>query len=268
MPELPEVEVTAKAIETVFIGQKITALEVFNNSLRWPVASGLTKLVGSSLISVNRRAKFLTLAFNSESVLCHLGMSGSFRCSDFSNERGKHDHILFHFGEKILLYNDPRRFGFILWSKSAKARNLLSSLGVEPLSSDFSGHYLKLKARKRRITVKAFIMNQTVVTGVGNIYASEALFAAKIKPSRVCNQISLNRYTKLATKIKEILLMSIASGGTTISDFRSGSGSAGSFQRELSIYGRKNEPCYVCGTPIKKIILSGRSSFFCDRCQS
>jgi len=268
LPELPEVEVTARAVSRSFLNKKLNYVEIFNRNLRWPVPSDVQKLNGLSLTNVSRRAKFIKFEFEHKQLLCHLGMSGSFRNVRRGFKKLKHDHVLFKFSRDFLCYNDPRRFGLILWTDSYRAQSLLSRLGVEPFSEHFSGMYLKQAAKKRRLSVKAFLMHQSVVVGVGNIYASEALFAAGITPQRRCDRISLDRYNILTEKVKLILLKAINAGGTTIADFHSGNGSAGNFQQDLLVYGLDGEPCRACGNILKKVILSGRSSYFCRNCQS
>lgn len=269
MPELPEVETTRAGIAPHLIGTKIQALRIRQPLLRWPIPPILIEsLPGQRIEAIERRAKYLLVHAGSGSALIHLGMSGSLRVLAADAPIGKHDHYdwLLDSG-RILRYTDPRRFGSLLWQPEGEIHELLANLGPEPLSDDFDGDYLWRRSRTRKAPIKTFIMEQAVVVGVGNIYAAEALFAARIHPKRAADSISRQRYARLATEIKRILIYAITRGGTTLRDFISPDGAPGYFEQELFVYGRAGEPCKVCGTSIRSITLGQRSTFYCTRCQ-
>ena len=271
MPELPEVETTRRGIEAHILGNTISRVVVRNASLRWPVPRNLSKaLAGMKVESLARRGKYLLLGFSSGSVIIHLGMSGSLRIVDCDTARHKHDHVEFVFqNNKCLRLRDPRRFGAVLYtSKDPLQHKLLAKLGPEPLQRDFSGQHLYTRSRGRKVAVKLFIMNSSIVVGVGNIYANEALFLAGIHPKRVAGRLSAERYDRLAQAIKKVLRAAIKSGGTTLRDFTAEDGRPGYFQQKLNVYGKAGEPCPGCGTPIKHITLGQRATYFCPHCQT
>ncbi len=267
MPELPEVETTLRGIEPYIAGAVIDKLKVYNGSLRWPVTQGISEIVkGQRLLSLRRRAKYLLLQLEQGSMMIHLGMSGSLRLVDKNTERRKHDHIEMRMSNGACLrYHDPRRFGAWLWSEGE--HHQLDHLGPEPLTNEFSGERLYDLSRKRKIAVKPFIMDNKTVVGVGNIYASEALFRSGIRPDREAGRVSLQRYHVLASNIKDVLQAAIEQGGTTLRDFVNGNGEPGYFQQTLAVYGRGGEPCVACGKALSEIRLGQRSSVFCGRCQ-
>ena len=267
MPELPEVETTLRGVEPFTAGYKIERLSVYNGSLRWPVTEGISGIVeGQKILSLSRRAKYLLLQLERGSMMIHLGMSGSLRLVDKGAERRKHDHIEMQMSSgKWLRYHDPRRFGAWLWSDSGHPQ--LDHLGPEPLTELFNGQRLYELSRRRKTAVKPFIMDNRIVVGVGNIYASEALFRSGIRPDREAGRISLQRYTELAGHIKDVLASAIEQGGTTLRDFVNGNGEPGYFQQTLMVYGRGGEPCGQCKTTLREIRLGQRSSVFCPRCQ-
>lgn len=270
MPELPEVETTCRGIRPHIVDRRIEKVIVRQKKLRWPVPDNLTHyLLEQPITAVSRRGKYLLLTCPNGTIIVHLGMSGSLRIVDKQTEAGKHDHIDFVFDhDKILRFNDPRKFGAVLWAIDPVERHpLLAKLGPEPLSSAFTGQYLHQHALKRKIAVKNFIMNSAIVVGVGNIYASEALFLAGIHPNRKAGQISLKRYQQLTDSIKTVLSQAISMGGTTLKDFVNEQGKPGYFQQSLNVYGRIKQPCPVCKTPIQAIKIGQRSSYFCPHCQ-
>ena len=270
MPELPEVETTCRGIAPHLEGQRVKNIIIRQPRLRWPIPDFLAQqLTGAQLNVVNRRAKYLLLQFNRGCLLIHLGMSGSLRIVPPDKTAGKHDHVDFIFANnRILRLTDPRRFGAVLWlGDQPDTHPLLSKLGPEPLTDAFCGKYLYTQSRNRRLTVKQFIMDQQVVTGIGNIYASESLFASGIRPTRPAGKISLIRYENLALAIKRILLEAIARGGTTLRDFVGGDGKPGYFKQQLKVYGRSGLPCPKCTHPLIEIKLATRSSVFCKYCQ-
>lgn len=269
MPELPEVETTRRGIEPYLIGKRVLALTIRQPRLRWPIPAGLRRgLPGQKIEGVERRAKYLLAHTAAGSALLHLGMSGSLRILDAAMPAGPHDHVDWMLSSgRILRYTDPRRFGCQLWQAPGKIHPLLAALGPEPLGESFDADYLWKASRGRNASVKLFLMDQKIVVGVGNIYAVEALFAAGIHPCRAAGSVSLARYARLADEVKRILVHAIARGGTTLRDFISPDGVPGYFEQELFVYGRAGEPCKVCRTPIRNIVLGQRSTFYCPRCQ-
>ncbi len=269
MPELPEVETTRRGIQPHVQGKTVTGVLIRQPRLRWLVPEELPQLLKRrKLKHIERRGKYLLLHFSNGCLLLHLGMSGSLRILPTSTPAGKHDHFDLVFGQQCLRLHDPRRFGAVLWSDGCVEQHpLLKNLGPEPLSDCFHGAHLFRHSRNRRVAVKQFIMDSKVVVGVGNIYASEALFQAGISPNRNCGRISARRYEKLALAIKEILATAIECGGTTLQDFVQADGNPGYFAQELQVYGREGEPCLVCGKAIQRKTLGQRSSYYCSHCQ-
>ncbi|WP_026244392.1 bifunctional DNA-formamidopyrimidine glycosylase/DNA-(apurinic or apyrimidinic site) lyase [Dasania marina] len=270
MPELPEVETTCRGISPHISGVKIKQLLVRNPRLRWPVPADLPALMqGQKLLSVTRRAKYLLLNLANGSAIMHLGMSGSMRIVDSKTAVAKHDHIDIIFANgKVLRYTDPRRFGCMLWCDGdVNAHKLFAKLGPEPLTDDFDGERLYLRSRGRKSPVKTFIMDNTHVVGVGNIYANEALFNAGIRPTAEAGKISKPRYLRLAAEIKLVLAKAIAQGGTTLKDFVGGDGKPGYFKQQLQVYGRGGEPCVACGKTLKEVKIGQRATVFCLQCQ-
>ncbi len=269
MPELPEVETSRSGIAPWLEGQEIHSVLIRERRLRWPVPRAIEQnLPGSTISAVRRRAKYLLFDMPTGSAMLHLGMSGSVRIIDSDEPAGKHDHVDICLASgKALRFRDPRRFGSLLWARDPFAHPLLRDLGPEPLSDDFDGNYLHRRARGRRVSIKQLIMNAGIVVGVGNIYASEALFSAGIHPRRQAGRVSAARLALLAGAIKQVLSRAIEAGGTTLRDFHGGDGEPGYFRQQLDVYGRQSEPCRQCETPITAIVLGQRSTFYCKRCQ-
>lgn len=270
MPELPEVETTRRGIAPHITGTTVTDVIVRHHQLRWPIPRGLkSRLVGHSIKSVSRRAKYLLLTFDHGTLLLHLGMSGSLRIITADTAPGKHDHIDIVIRDRqALRLTDPRRFGAVLWSSDDPHQHeLIAHLGPEPLGDEFNGEYLFLRSRGRKNTIKQFIMDGKIVVGVGNIYASESLFLAGIHPKRIAGKVSRDRMEKLAHAIKQVLAEAIKQGGTTLRDFVGGDGKPGYFAQQLNVYGREGEPCHTCGTAIKHLVLGQRSTYYCPSCQ-
>jgi formamidopyrimidine-DNA glycosylase len=270
MPELPEVETSRRGIEPHIVDTCVTKVVVRNRSLRWPISRTVDKnLLGASITAVDRRAKYILIRTTDGAAILHLGMSGSVFIVDCDTPAGVHDHVDIEFDSgKALRFRDPRRFGSLHWSRKPLQHKLLKSLGPEPLSDEFDGCYLWGRARGRRVSIKQFIMNAHVVVGVGNIYASEALYYAGINPRRAAGRVSLDRYKVLVNCIKEVLANAIKAGGTTLRDFYGGDGEAGYFQQQLEAYGRDGQPCRRCDTPITTIVQGQRSTFYCKQCQT
>lgn len=270
MPELPEVETTRRGIEPHLLNQQVERVVVRNGRLRWPVPEDLdVRLSGQHIRKVERRAKYLLIQADAGTLICHLGMSGSLRLVLQGTPAEKHDHVDIELASgQALRYTDPRRFGAMLWSHEPLSHKLLASLGPEPLGEDFNVDDLFAKSRGRKTAVKPFIMDNAVVVGVGNIYASEALFAAGIDPRREAGGISKKRYALLVEEIKKVLARAIEQGGTTLKDFVGGDGKPGYFQQQLFVYGRGGKPCLKCGRELREVRLGQRSSVFCGNCQS
>lgn len=238
--------------------------------LRWPIPDDLPALLQNQQITaVRRRAKFLLLDSEPGTLLIHLGMSGSLRILESPQKPGKHDHVDIEFDSGVIMrYTDPRRFGCFLWQGQQDCTHkLLVNLGPEPLLDEFDGLHLHRQSRGRKAAVKNFIMDNHVVVGVGNIYASEALFMAGINPRRAAGAISRERYQALAQCIKEVLSRAIEVGGTTLRDFTGSSGNPGYFKQSLNVYGRGGLPCKNCGNTLREVRLGQRSSVYCTRCQ-
>ncbi len=270
MPELPEVETTVRGIAPGIVQRTVTDVIVRNAKLRWPVPRDLCQLlVGQKAVAVTRRGKYILINAGVGHVLIHLGMSGSLRIVSAATPPGPHDHVDIEFDwQRRLRLRDPRKFGCMLWIAGAVCEfHLLARLGPEPLNAEFDGFYLYRQSRTRSVAVKNFIMNSQIVVGVGNIYASEALFRAGIHPTRAARRISLPRYRKLALCIKQTLHDALVAGGTTLQDFVNESGEPGYFRPQLSVYGRAGQPCRRCGEPIARVIIGQRSTFYCKRCQ-
>ncbi|NND82145.1 MAG: bifunctional DNA-formamidopyrimidine glycosylase/DNA-(apurinic or apyrimidinic site) lyase [Gammaproteobacteria bacterium] len=270
MPELPEVETTRRGIEPAVSNAVLTDVQVRNPNMRWRTPTrALKKLIGQRIVSLQRRAKYLLLGTESDTILLHLGMSGSLHVLPTQCPPGKHDHLDLEFDHKTLVrFNDPRRFGCCLVLKEpVQQHKLLAGLGPEPLSDEFDGGHLKMLAKGRRVAVKNFIMDGRVVVGVGNIYASEALYRAGIRPGIAAGGVSAVRYSGLATAIKDVLADAIRAGGTTLNDFSQADGKPGYFRHELQVYGREGQPCLSCSEPIRSRFIGQRNSYYCSICQ-
>ncbi|MEM9529610.1 MAG: bifunctional DNA-formamidopyrimidine glycosylase/DNA-(apurinic or apyrimidinic site) lyase [Pseudomonadota bacterium] len=270
MPELPEVETTRRGIQSHIAGQQVVGAVVREPRLRWPVPENLNELLaGQTVQAVERRAKYLLLRTATGSILLHLGMSGSLRVLKQDRPPQVHDHVDLKFQSgTVLRLNDPRRFGALLWAPGDPFEHpLLAHLGPEPLAAAFTGGHLHRRSRGRRGPVKNFIMDGRIVVGVGNIYASEALFRAGIHPLRAAGRVSKPRYERLRDTIREVLEAAIEAGGTTLRDFVDGDGQPGYFSQSLAVYGRAGEPCYRCGGKVRSRVIGQRSSFYCVACQ-
>jgi formamidopyrimidine-DNA glycosylase len=274
MPELPEVETTLRGLEPHLLGRVIEGVNVRNGALRWPVTDEVRLAGGCTVVRCRRRAKYLLIDLEGHGreeggLVIHLGMSGSLRVCDAGDAPRKHDHFdLVLDSGSCVRFNDPRRFGALLWRDGpAEKHVLLRDLGPEPLSDDFNARLLWQRARGRKGAVKNFIMDGKIVVGVGNIYASEALYMAGIHPGRPAGRISERRYAALAAAIRDVLARSIRRGGTTLRDFVNSEGNPGYFAQELLVYEREGKACFQCQTPIKRKVIGQRSSYYCPRCQ-
>jgi formamidopyrimidine-DNA glycosylase len=272
MPELPEVETTKRGIEPHILSQTIEKFSLMAPKLRWPIPTSLqTDTIGQQVLSVSRRAKYLLINLANGSIILHLGMSGKLKILDTNADLVKHDHIEILFSNnKVLRLNDPRRFGAVLWTDNADPLQhaLFTNLGPEPLSTEFSAKYLFAQLQTKKQKIKKLLMDAKIVVGVGNIYASEVLFASAIHPLTPGNTITLAQCKLLASNIKSILKKSIAKGGTTLKDFLDSNGKPGYFSQELKVYGRAQQPCRSCQQPIESLVIEQRNTFFCNHCQS
>lgn len=270
MPELPEVETTRRGIAPHILNIPIHTVNLRETKLRWPISRVVKQLLpGLCFIEINRRGKYLLLNTTAGTLIIHLGMSGSLRLLDSGSDHDKHDHVDIVFTNgKCLRFRDPRKFGAIIWTKrNPHIHPLLTKLGPEPLGSQFNAQYLYQQTRKRSASIKNIIMNSHIVVGVGNIYASEALFLAGIRPGVAAKTLSRQRCNKLCETIKTVLQQAIRAGGTTLKDFTQSDGNPGYFKQQLLVYGRENQECLHCGHLIKRQIHGQRSSFYCPHCQ-
>ena len=269
MPELPEVETTRRGLLPL-VNQSVKSVTIRHRTLRWPIPQQLTALLpNQTLAGLTRRAKYILCEFDTGTLLLHLGMSGRIALLDRDYPPEKHDHFDVAFNDgQVLRLRDPRRFGAVLWLDNKENDHvLLNSLGPEPLENVFNAKYLHQALSNKSLAIKNAIMDGHVVVGVGNIYASESLFRARIHPETPANKVSLKRCEALVTAIKATLNDALKAGGSSLRDFFGVDGGIGYFQQEYFVYGRTNESCKICSTPIKNIRLGQRSTFFCERCQ-
>ena len=271
MPELPEVETTRRGLAPHCTGRRLMRLKVREHRLRWRIPLADPKRVaGRSIELLDRRGKYLLFRLEGGlTIILHLGMSGHMRVVQPGRAVRLHDHIDFELdSEERLRFNDPRRFGSLhVTADPPEWHPLLSRLGPEPLGDDFTGDYLHCIARDRRVAVKNLIMDSHVVVGIGNIYATEALYRAGIHPARAAGRIAPQRYERLVGCVRSILAEAIEAGGTTLRDFSGTDGLPGYFQQTLNAYGRGGEPCFCCGRSLKEIRLGQRSTVYCGHCQ-
>jgi formamidopyrimidine-DNA glycosylase len=271
MPELPEVEVVRRELAELTKDQpRIEKIEFQRKDLRDPMPiRKLQLLQGARVLSVQRRAKYLLIETDKGGILSHLGMTGTWRLAVPGDEL-LHDHIYIYLSNQVrLAFRDPRRFGiFETFDLNNRQKNpRLKSLGPEPLGSEFSADYLRSKLKKKKAPIKTALMDQKLVVGVGNIYASEVLFQSGIRPSKRADKLTFDQVQLLVQNIKKVLIKAIESGGSSISDFASTRGESGSYQDSHQVYGREGEKCVVCGTVIRQSVMAGRSTFWCPNCQ-
>ncbi|HVZ44577.1 MAG TPA: bifunctional DNA-formamidopyrimidine glycosylase/DNA-(apurinic or apyrimidinic site) lyase [Ramlibacter sp.] len=269
MPELPEVEVTRRSFASRIAGARIVGLRQ-GKPLRWPLGASDSDVVGRTVRGVRRRGKYLLVDLDDGLLLMHLGMSGSLLFTPQAPDAGDHDHFDLVTDRGVLRLNDPRRFGAVVYARSeadAVAVKLLGGLGAEPLSDDFDTDRFHAALKRRHASIKQVLLAGDVVVGVGNIYASEALFAAGIRPTTRASRLSRPRAAKLREAVREVLARAVQKGGSTLRDFSDAAGASGYFQLEAMVYGREGEPCRVCGTPIRAMRQGQRSTYFCPSCQ-
>jgi formamidopyrimidine-DNA glycosylase len=270
LPELPEVETTRRGIEPHAVGRRIVRLEVHEPRLRWPIAKEMPRQVaGQRILETSRRAKYLLFALDSGTLLLHLGMSGSLRVLPTATARKPHDHLdLVLDSGQSLRFNDPRRFGSLHYtSDPVHEHPLLARLAPEPFDKRFNTDYLFSITRRRRVAIKQLLMNSQLVVGVGNIYASEALFRARIRPRRQARSLSRIEAARLVRAVRTVLKAAIRLGGTTLRDYVGAEGEAGYFSQKLFVYERANQACRVCRTKVRHLNQGQRSSYYCPTCQ-
>jgi formamidopyrimidine-DNA glycosylase len=270
VPELPEVETTRRGIEPHVVGRQIVRLQIHEPRLRWPVDRSVEKtLAGTSIRGAGRRAKYLLLKTDAGTLILHLGMSGSLRVLPASEPRLAHDHVDIELDSgQTLRFNDPRRFGSLFFTSADPALHpLLKPLAPEPLEDSFDAAYLWRITRRRSVAIKQLIMNSRLVVGVGNIYASEALFRARIRPRRAARSLSRGECARLVRAIKATLTMAIKVGGTTLRDYVGADGNPGYFRQKLYVYERAGRPCRVCRRPVRQLTQGQRSTYWCADCQ-
>jgi formamidopyrimidine-DNA glycosylase len=270
VPELPEVETTRRGIAPALIARRVTGVVVRDRRLRWPIAEHFEAAITHQTIRrIDRRAKYILIGFDAGTLILHLGMSGSLRILGATVPPQLHDHwdICLDSG-RVLRFHDPRRFGSALWTEANPLDHpLLAKLAPEPLSDAFDAEYLFRATRKRTVAIKQFIMNSQMVVGVGNIYASEALFRSGISPRRAARRLTRAQAAALTRAIKDVLAEAIEIGGTTLRDYVNAEGVPGYFRQKLFVYERSGEPCRVCKTPVKQFAQGQRSTYWCAICQ-
>jgi formamidopyrimidine-DNA glycosylase len=270
MPELPEVETTRRGVRNALVGRTVVAFDLREPRLRWRVDAALAgTLAGQRILDVRRRAKYLLVDLERGSLIAHLGMSGSLRVMPQGSPRLLHDHydLVLDSGQ-CLRFNDPRRFGSLHWCTGKVADHpLLASLGPEPLEDGLTATYLATRARRRKAAVKLFLMDQRIVVGVGNIYASEALYRAGVRPRRAAGRIKVAEWQRIVDSVRAVLGEAIRQGGTTLRDYVNADGTPGYFRQQLFVYERAGEPCRRCRTPIRHLVQGQRSTYYCPECQ-
>jgi len=268
VPELPEVEVTRRGLAPHLAGRVISAVEVREPRLRWPVPPAVRSLAGRTVRAVHRRGKYLLVDCGDGHLIVHLGMSGSLRVLPPGTPAEKHDHFDLVLGDRILRLRDPRRFGAVLWTSEAlDSHPLLANLGVEPLSRALDPARLYALTRKHRAPVKQFLMDGRRIVGVGNIYASESLFRAGIDPRLPANRLTRAQCVRLAKAIKDTLRAAIRAGGSSLRDYVQTDGVRGEAQSRHWVYEREGEACRRCGTKVKRLVQGARSTYYCPECQ-
>jgi formamidopyrimidine-DNA glycosylase len=273
MPELPEVETVRRGLEAPLVGHRLIRVTTHRPDLRWPLPERFAeRLTGRRVERLTRRAKFILAHLDDDMVwMTHLGMSGRmFIHEGPAGPPGKHDHVIIETdGGSTVVYQDARRFGMmdLVAADALDEHPLLRDLGPEPLGNAFNAETLSAALRGRKTPIKAALLDQKTVAGLGNIYVCEALFRAGISPRRLAHTVAGSRAERLVSAIREVLQKAIEKGGSTLRDYVQASGELGYFQHEFAVYGREGEPCQACGAPVKRIVQSGRSTFFCPKCQ-
>lgn len=270
MLELPEVETICKFLLTRLLKQRIIDVQVNQANLRVPITKNISEVLkGSIVTNVRRRGKYIILDMSNHIlIIIHLGMSGKLLYFDSQMPKDKHNHVIFFLEDKSsIVYNDPRRFGLVIVIDAKKEEQFFRHLGIEPLTDDFSGNNLKKLLVGKTASIKSILMNSKIVVGIGNIYAAESLFLAGILPFRLAKDLSQEECDKLVVAIKNTLTCAINAGGSTLKDYAKPSGSPGYFQHHFKVYGRADKPCTICQNTILSVQQSGRTTFYCSKCQ-
>lgn len=273
MPELPEVETVCRGLQQSIKGAIIDQVTLRRKNIRTAIPAGFAQQnAGARIVSIKRRAKYILIQLdNAHILLIHLGMSGRIKVlNNLPKQLDKHDHVLWHLQDgRMVIYNDPRRFGVVTICKNKDIMNhpLLKGLGVEPLEAAFSAAYLLEQCKRRKQSIKPLLMDQKIVVGVGNIYASEALFDARISPERPANTLTLSDCKRVIESVRKVLNAAIKSGGSTLRNYQNSAGEEGYFQHKFQIYNRHKEACFICKQPIMRIMQAGRATYFCKKCQ-
>lgn len=267
MPELPEVETVVRGLRNSIINQTIEAVDISDKQLRLPYHLEIKSILqGKKITDITRHAKYIIIHTNSTyKLVIHLGMSG--RLMIGSGNKAKHDHVVLKISNTQLIFNDARRFGLVTLVENFENSKLFSHLGIDPFSKEFTWEYLYNLTKKSKSLIKSLLMNAKFIVGIGNIYATESLFSAKVLPNRVASSVSEAEIILLHQSIIEVLSKAIDSGGSTLKDYVHANGNIGQFQNSFKVYGRLNKPCYECNHIIQKIQIAGRSSFYCSNCQ-
>ncbi|MCI5057084.1 MAG: bifunctional DNA-formamidopyrimidine glycosylase/DNA-(apurinic or apyrimidinic site) lyase [Flavobacteriales bacterium] len=269
MPELPEVETVCRGLRPYLEGFVLDSVILNRSDLRYPFPPDFRKCLRKVRVkTVDRKAKYILIHLeNNYTLLIHLGMSGRLLINP--KAPSIHDHVHFILEEGNIIYKDPRRFGFMDLIPTAKIgqHKFLKKLGIDPLSNTLTSTYLEAHFKKREVSIKKILLSQNIIAGLGNIYVNEALFASGIHPKKNCNELKSRELKKLCEAIKSVLKKAILSGGSTLNDHRQVDGTLGYFQHEFKVYGKENLPCELCANPIKRIVQSGRSTFYCESCQ-
>ena len=271
MPELPEVQTTIDGIKPYILNKKIIACTVSVKKLRWELQKDLAKkVINVKILTIIRRAKYIIISGKNFYLTIHLGMTGTIRIANKKDQKMKHDHFEIKLSSnKILRFNDPRKFGMIFYSTKSPvfSHKLFINLGPEPLDKDFNGEYLFSKTRNRNIAIKSLLMNANIVVGIGNIYASESLFLSGIRPNKISKKLTKKNCNDLVVSIKKVLKEAIKKGGSSINDYINVDGKSGYFQFDFKVYGRTSQPCHICQNDILQLKINQRSSFYCKNCQ-
>lgn len=272
MPELPEVETTRRGLALHLLGKTIQSLTFMRDGLRFKFPIDLPDhAAGKKITGVNRFSKYIVLELgkNAGGILLHLGMSGRLLVQDAKSYKpAKHDHVLLQIkGGKLLVFNDARRFGVLDFIVPGQSHRLLDTLGLDPFDAELTPQWLLMQTQNKRVDMKALLMDQTVIAGLGNIYVCEALFDARIHPKRIANTLTLSEAKKLVPAIRKVLNAALDAGGSSLRDYKHASGELGFFQDKFKVYGRAGKPCVRCKNPVERIVQSGRSTFLCATCQ-
>lgn len=270
MPELPEVETVVKTLKTLVLNKEIDDVNVYwENIIAYPELSQFQNDVkGQKIIDINRRGKYILFNLTSKTLVSHLRMEGKYFVYNEFTERDKHDHVIFNFKDGGQLhYNDTRKFGKMYLYDENEALKILANVGLEPWDTKLTGAYLKKRAKNRRVTIKQFLLDQSIIAGIGNIYVNEILFLAKLHPATVVNKISLLKFNEIVNLTQDVLSQAIEAGGTTIRSYTSSLGVTGLFQQSLKVHNLEGKNCEICNEKIVKITVAQRGTYLCPNCQ-